>query len=101
VQLVQVSYFQISKTKGNKVFKSLGITGSQRDVVSRHGSTPKMCKFLNANFQCSQMVNFYPQYTVNTVDLHCKLVFTYEMRSDYIMKCSGRIRAFSVSQISL
>jgi len=51
VRLVQVFDFQISKTKGNMVFKSLGITGAQRNVVSRHGRpTSKMCKFMNANY---------------------------------------------------
>jgi len=35
VQLVQISHFQISKIKGNTVFKSLEITYTQRNGVSR------------------------------------------------------------------
>jgi len=48
VIMVQVFYFQISETIDNRVFKSLGITGTQRNVVS----TSKRCKFMNANFHC-------------------------------------------------
>jgi len=35
-----MSHLQISKTKGNKVFKNLGITGTQRNVVSRQTVLP-------------------------------------------------------------
>jgi len=48
VRLVQVFYFRIRKTKGNKVFKSLGRTGTQKNVVS--GPTSKKYKFMNANY---------------------------------------------------
>jgi len=45
-QLVQMSHFQIRKTKANNVFKSLEITFTQRNEVSRQTvSYPLVCLF--------------------------------------------------------
>jgi len=76
VRLVQMSHFQISKAKGNKVFKSLEISDTQRMwSLDKWSPTPKRC-------------NLWMQISIVRTCFHVKEV------SVYLKKCSKGFRAF-------